>query len=164
MRRWVVRSLLTIVTVLAATMVAPATAEANHCLVDWIDSGGRHWNTPYASTGFGPVARYSEVISTSFGKTGRVGFYSPLTGQFRPETGWMTVHESGWKSAYIAAIGESDYFFTVGYSSFLTPYGPTVWAAQFTDAPYTDDFIRWGTWNLITGRFYPSHGWVFTTC
>src|SRR5262245_43040501 len=154
---------------LVFTMVAPATAQASHCgLVETLNNqGGYHWPShPYAGTGYGPLARYSEVIGTSFGRVGCVGFYSPLTGDFVPESGWMTVDDNsggfpGWNRYNSIAIGESHAYPTTAYATFHTPYGPARWVTQYSDSY---DYIRWGVHNLLTNRVYLSHGWMPVVC
>jgi hypothetical protein len=157
------RVALIVVALIAATLSGLALPGAAHAQanVHSCDEGSRHWVTPYLSTGFGPVARYTEVVTTPVGKSGRVGFYSPLTRRFNPESGWVSVHSSGWKSAWVYEVNTPFSFQTVGYASLQTPYGPTVWSTQFVPTS-TGNKARWGTWNLITNRFYPSSGWTDT--
>lgn len=78
---------------------------------------------PYLSTGYGPLAQCTQVS----GASGRAGFYSPLTGQFSPTTGWLPVHAVGWYSWNSGTIR--------GWTSLQTAYGPAVWATQYSGGP-----------------------------
>jgi len=71
----------------------------------------------------------------------------------------MNVHSLGWRSDWVSEVNTSLRYFMVGYASLHTAYGPAVWATQFSQNS-GGDTARWGVWNLITNRFYPSSGWM----
>jgi hypothetical protein len=132
------------------------------------DHDSKHWIGAYLGTNSGPVSRYIEVVKTPVGESGRAGLYNPLTEQFVPQTGWMNVHSSEWYRGWIYEEGSLVRYYTVGYASLVSGYGPAVWATQLIPAENATPFIpgapiaRWGTWNLLTNRFYPSSDWTAT--
>jgi hypothetical protein len=150
--------LLSAVVTAALLIGMPQSASAHDPLPLYkCDRAPLHWVAPYASTGYGPVARSTE---TQLGQLGFVGFYSPLTGDFKRESGWMDLHADKWYHAYIRPVNSSYYYETVGYGSFNTSYGPVVWATQFADQRHK---VRWGTWSLITNRFDPATAFMPAT-
>lgn len=141
-----------------AGLTLPGVAHAQS--IGLCTQANQHWPLPYQDTAFGPLAQYTEITITPAGTLrGRVGFHSPLTGEFVPQTDWMEVHEIGWKQGFVTEIDTTTSEWTVGHTSLHTGFGPFVWATQFRPRSAPTE-ARWGVWSLITERFYPAaSGW-----
>ena len=111
----------------------------------------------YLSTGFGPVGQCVQDT----GSYGRVGFYSPLTRTFKPPTDFMRFTTPYGRNYFSATVLATDGVaaFTRGYGEFETDYGPAIYATQSTGGRG-----RWGVWNHLTARFYPSGDWFPVCC
>ncbi len=106
---------------------------------------------PFLSTGFGPLAQCTQLSSSQ--TTGRAGLYSPITGQFQAQTGWLEVVDVKWHTGNRAPSTGGAQAVATGYASLLTTFGPAVWSTQYRAGNAEG---RWGSVNLLTGLFYPA--------
>lgn len=139
----------------AVTVLVPAqAANAANCIATKHDQDDWHYVTPYVNTGaYGKLTPIT-VETDNFHIYGRTGMVSPLV-QLSLEPGTKTVHRWEWWQNLVKANDDGNRYTTIGFGSFHTPYGPTVWATQFRGTGCAGKQGRWGTWNLITGLFYP---------
>lgn len=118
--------------------------------------------TPFLNAGgYGVWARYTMDVD-NYHIFGRIGLRTPRLEHF-PEGGNMVVHSWKWWSASIKGEDDNLFHSTIGFASFNTDFGPTVWATQFKGSGCAAKRGRLGTWNLITGLFYPSTPWLPVT-
>ncbi|SMD25385.1 helix-turn-helix domain-containing protein [Kibdelosporangium aridum] len=109
-----------------------------------------HCPMPYLGTGYGPLAQCTQPSDSQ----ARSGFYSPITGEFNPTTNWSGIVETKWYDGSVLATDGVEAW-ARGYGSTETNYGPWVFATQ-----YRVGEARWGTINLVSGRFHPGpDGW-----
>jgi hypothetical protein len=144
------RRQLQVVLVTAVLTMATATATTAQA-----SNGVNTFNTlacamPFLATGYGPIAQCTQLSTSQ--TTGRAGLYSPITGQFQPQTDWLEVVENGWVTGNRISATDGALAMTTGFVSLLTPFGPAVWSTQYRNGNTEG---RWGNVNLITGRFYP---------
>jgi hypothetical protein len=106
----------------------------------------------YLSTGFGPLTLCGNVT----GALGFAAYYSPVTGQYSPATGFLPVEVH---TPYVhfgpGSDGQVGTFW--GHTSFTTAFGPTVYGIQYEDGYGRG---RFGNLNFVTALFYPSSGWL----
>lgn len=108
------------------------------------------WYTPYASTEYGPVAMAMQFTATQ----GRAGFYSKVTQQFSPSTGWTPL----WSNLHVEGAGTI--YGSTNNACLLgilnTPYGRGSWGSEYYDAGSFGRYLRWGTYNWDTSP----HQWT----
>jgi hypothetical protein len=143
MIRRAVQLLITVPILLFPLLVgAPASAAERDC-----------WTS--LSTGYGPVW----VCTLYSGNNGRAALYSPLTGQYSYQTGWLQAGVETTNAGVVSATdGYRGYF--LGGSRLSTAYGSASFGAQYQGSSYTAPRARYGWYNLITRQFYPSSGWL----
>jgi hypothetical protein len=121
-------------------------ADPDHVTIPLEDQPPVHCPLPYLNTPYGAVAQCTQMS----GGQARIGFYSFVTGEFGPQTDWADVVEDRWFDGSIAATDGVEAV-ARGFAVLNTTYGGGVFATQ-----YRDGEARWGTINVVTGKFYPS--------
>lgn len=149
--------------VVTMTFLSPAQAPKAADCATYLHQreGPIYYVMPYLDMGgSGRHSRYTKAIDT-YQTLGQVGHMMSIIA-FKPETDDMPFERDGkkWYSGHVTAVDDGRSHFTAGWGSFHTAYGPTVWATQFNGAVgCAAKRGRWGTWNLIKGRFRPSSQW-----
>ncbi len=105
---------------------------------------------------YGPL-RYCYRGTTA---SAEAGFYSPLTGGFSPAVGPWPTRDTAVHEFWSATIDSPDVFYFVGGPSVDTGYGPVSYGEQRWPTSGFGPVLRWGAFNFLTGKFYPSHGWM----
>ncbi|GIJ20852.1 hypothetical protein [Micromonospora lutea] len=127
---------------LPALVATPAAAAERRC---WTSLG----------TGYGPVW----VCTLSSGNNGRAALYSPLTGQYSYQSGWIRSGVEISNSGMVTATdGYRGYF--MGGSGLATGYGTASFGAQYQGPNTAASKARYGWYNLLTLQFHPSSGWL----
>lgn len=105
---------------------------------------------------FGPL-RYCYRGTTS---RAEAGFYSPLTGDFSVAVGPWPTRDASVHQFWSETINSTDVFMFVGGPSVDTGVGPVSYGEQRWPNSGFGPVVRWGAFNFLTGKFYPSHGWM----
>jgi hypothetical protein len=113
---------------------------------------GTFCSLPYLATGFGPVAQATQLNSST--SEARSGKYSPVTGEFLPETDWMTV--TGQRLWELEAKATDGVVAPIkGYARVHHPVvGDVLYATQ-----YFFTHARWGVFSFETKLFNPTDPW-----
>jgi hypothetical protein len=85
------------------------------------------------------------------------GYFSEITGDFGPITGWLRLVDPG-SVAWVVKATDGVVNKTELGPELLTGYGGARWGIQFGNFSHT--IARFGAYNVITGLFYPSSGWI----
>jgi len=108
--------------------------------------------TVSAQTAYGPVVRCSQTRNWS---EGRVGFYSPLTNKFSPDTGWMKESKNGaWPWGTCKNMG---YYF-IGVDVYDTAYGGVLFGQIYRYANNRWE-IKWANMSSITRNCSTTGNW-----
>jgi hypothetical protein len=143
--RFIVRTMGAVLVALALAVTAapaPANAATRNC-----------FGMPALMTGYGPVKMCYQYAD---GRE-QAGYYSTIQGSFAPLTGLLPIGDHG-AFSFTATASDGRVGDVHLGDQLQTGYGPASWGIQYKFANHS--LARFGSYNAVTGLFYPSSGYL----